>query len=392
MSKDKAPKKEEKTDFQGPVSLDAIFAATSKNKEGDTEKPVAPIVENKEEPVIVPVADLEDKGQGTESVVAQPAPTPVIEPAVQSTDTEETKAFKTAQQLIKLGVLEDFVIQTSEEEENGTAISEFKTMTDENLEEIVKIHKQEKNKDLSSNYISKEGLKEHQLKVIEILQNGGDLSQIAESPDKAFDRPFEGFDMDDQQRQIDVIYTDLVHSKGLKHDKAKSLIEYSIKNGTLKEESKELFDLYRDAHSNYINEKLEEQRKVKEFKDLNFKENKKSLVAKLKEAGFKESVYKKVSTEYSKKTESGDYALLNKVRDILDNPEENFEVILHLADKKLFNETFKIKASQEAQKTIVRLASSAASKGNKKSTKTQPQEVQAPWLKIAELHNSNINK
>ena len=391
MSKDKTPKKEEKTDFQGPVSLDAIFAATSKTKEVKTEEPIKTVVEKKTEPIAQEV--ITPEVQVTESITEQPVQTSVTEPVTQTViEEEETTAFKTAQQLIKLGVLEDFVIQTSDEDENGTAISEFKTMTDENLEEIVKIHKQEKSNDLTSNYIPKEGLKEHQLKVIEILQNGGDLSQIAESPDKAFDRPFEGFDMDDQQRQIDVVYTDLVHSKGLKHDKAKSLIEYSIKNGTLKEEAKEVFDLYRDAHSNYINEKLEEQRKAKEFKDLNFKENKKSLVSKLKEAGFKESVYKKVSSEYSKKTETGDYALLNKVRDILDNPEENFEIILHLADKQLFNETFKIKASQEAQKTIVRLASSAAAKGNKKSTKAQTQEVSAPWLKIAELHNSNINK
>lgn len=391
MNKEKS-QKEEKTDFQGPVSLDAIFAATSKTKETATkEEPIKPVKEIKTEPVVEP-NDTKTKEVITEPIINKEV-SAATEPATQpKNDAAETEAFKTAQQLIKLGVLEDFSIQTSEEDESGTAISEFKTMTDENLEEIVKIHQQEKNKDLSSNYISKEGLKEHQLKVIEILQNGGDLSQIAESPDKAFERPFEGFDMEDQQRQIDVVYTDLVHSKGLKHDKAKSLIEYSIKNGTLKEEAKEVFDLYRDAHSNYINDKLEEQRKAKEFKDLNFKENKKTLVAKLKESGFKESVYKKVSSEYSKKTESGDYALLNKVRDILDNPEENYEIILHLADKKLFNETFKIKASQEAQKTIVRLASSAASKGNKKSVKTTPQETQAPWLKIAEMHNNSINK
>lgn len=377
-------KKEEKTDFQGPVSLDAIFAATSKTKENPKKELDKPFIKEEEK---VNIAEP-DKTEEKKDIKPEEVTTTVQE----LTNSEETESFKTAQQLIKLGILEDFVIQTSEEDEEGTSISEFKTMTQDNLEEIIKIHKEEKSKQLSSNYISKEGLKEHQLKVIEILQSGGDLSQIAESPEKAFERPFEGFDMEDRQRQIDVVYTDLVHSKGLKHDKAKSLIEYSIKNGTLKEEAKEIFDLYREAHSNYINDKLEEQRKAKEFKDLNFKENKKSLVAKLKEAGFKESVYKKVSSEYGKKNESGDYALLDKVRNILDNPEENYELILHLADKKLFNETFRIKASQEAQKTIVRLASSVASKGNKKSGKSQPQEAQAPWLKMAEIHNSNVIK
>ena len=83
---------------------------------------------------------------------------------------------------------------------------------------------------------------------------------------------------------------------------------------------------------------LEKQKKEKEFKDLNFKENKKSLTAKLKEAGLKESVYKKVASQYGKKNDNGDYALIDKVREALDNPDDNHELILHLADKKLFNE------------------------------------------------------
>ena len=239
-------------------------------------------------------------------------------------------------------MLKDFEIQDPENEEGSIMVSEFKQMTDANLEELIQLNKQEREDNISSNYISKEGLKEHQLKVIEILQNGGDLSQIAETPDRAFERPFEGFDMDDQKRQIDVIYTDLVSGKGLDHDSAISLIDSKVKKGTLEKEAKEVFDLYRNAHAKYIDDMLEEQRKEKQHKDLNFKENKKTLVAKLKESGLKESVYKKVATEYAKKNANGEHALIDKLREALNNPEENHELILHLADKKLFNETFKI--------------------------------------------------
>ena len=384
------------TNFQGPVSLDAIFAATSTtSKPIETKKIEKTIIDTIEEATVIEEKKkIEEKVETplpieTPNIVAEETIAEII-PSV-TTEGIETEAFKTAKKLIELGVLEDFTIQVSDEDE-GTAISAFKDMTDDNLEEIMKIHKQEKENNISSNYIAKEGLKEHQLKVIEILQNGGDLSQIAESNEKAFERPFEGFDLEEQQRQVDVFYTDLTSGKSLDHDSAIVLINKEIKNGTLKETATKIFDLYRGAHSKYIDEKLEEQKKNKEFKDLNFKENKKALTAKLKEAGFKESVCKKVTLEYSKKNENGEYVLVDKLKEILSNPEENYELILHLTDKKLFNDTFKIKASQEAQKTIVRLASGVSAKGNRKSTRTQPQEVQAPWLKMAEIHNSNLKK
>ena len=383
---------EQKTEFQGAVSLDAIFAATSGKS-----------TEDKKDDTVPPIPKKEDKKPEETKVETPPANVPPATPATaaeapkETVDNtaaadEETEAFKTAQRLLSLGLLEDFTIQTSEEDTDGTPISEFKGMTDDNLEEIIKIHKQEKEKEISSKYLPKGDLKDHQLKVFEILSNGGDLSQIAESPEKALERPFENVDMDSQQGQVDVLYTDLVYSKGLDHESAITIIDKEVKSGKLKDKAQGIFDKYRDAHSKYIDDILEKQKKDKEFKDLNFRENKKALTAKLKESGLKESVYKKVASEYGKKNDNGDYALIDKLREALDNPDENHELILHLADKKLFNETFKIKASQETQKTIVRLASGASSKGNKQSTRTNSTEARAPWLKAAQAHNESIKK
>jgi hypothetical protein len=376
-----------KTEFQGAISLDAIFAATSKNNSAEIKKDI-----KLEKPA--PVQDDEEEEEEEEVFV--PAPTKAPEPVKQEVKPEvvvgETEAFKTAKRLIQLGLLDDFTIQTSEEDEEGTPISKFTSMSSENLEEIIKIHKQEKNDEISSKYITKEGLKEHQLKVIEILKNGGDLSKIAGTEEEAFKRPFEGFDMEEQERQIDVLYTDLTASKKLTHDKAINLIKISINSGTIALEAQEVFDSYRKSHSEYVDKMLEEQKKEKEFIDLNFKENRKSLTEKLKNAGLKESVYKKVASEYSKKNENGEYALVDKLKAILDNPEDNHELILHLVDKNLFNETFKIKSAQEAQKTIVRLASGAQSKGNRKALKTEDDTPNTPWMRNAQIYNESLNQ
>ena len=375
--------KNKETEFQGAVSLDAIFAATQAKKDGEPiiEPTVEPIDKTTEEPIVKPNIIAEPKTVETE-------PQKIIPPV--TTATTETEAFITATNLIKLGLLDDFSIQISEDDENGTAISEFTTMTDENLKEIIKIHKKEGEDNISSNFIPKEGLREHELKVIEILQKGGDWSKLGKTEKDAFQRPFEGFDMTDKERQMDVLYTDLVHQKGLSSEDAMVIIKSDDRSGSLAKKANDVFDSYRTAHTDYVDQMLADQNKAKEHKELNFKENKKELIAKLKEAGLKESVYKKVSAEYSKKDTKGEHVLIEKLREALKNPGENHELILHLTDKQLFNDTFKIKAAQESHKSMVRLATGLGAKGNKQVTRTQQAETSAPWLRIAEAHNAKI--
>lgn len=381
------------TDFQGAISLEAILAANSNNSKSSEKKLESPDINKTSSKIDEKIIEEDVETELKEEVKEDNQFNDSKGPSEESTQEieENSDSYETALRLIQLGLLEDFKVQISEEDEEGILISELKDMTEENLQEIVSIQKEDKKNQISTKYISKEGLKEHQLKVIEILQNGGDLSKIAETPDKAFERPFEGFDLDEQQRQIDILYTDLVSGKNLDHDSAITLIDKEIKAGTLKNTATKVFDMYRDAHSKYIDEKLKEQRKEREFKELNFKENKKALVAKLKEAGLKESVYKKVSSEYSKKNNNGEYALVDKLKDILEKPEENYELILHLTDEKLFKEVFKIKASNDTQRTIVKLATGTTLKGNKKSVKsTRNINDKAPWLLAAEIHNNNL--
>ena len=387
-------KKKPDTTFKGAVNLDTIFASISKTPEVDIKLEEVKVKkpEEKEEvivedPIESPVEkpNLEEKPEIKEEPKEEVLEAPVID------KDNSTSAHLTAKKLIEFGVIDDFEIAVSDEDE-GTLISEFYSMTDGQLEEIVNIHKQSKKSEISSKYISKEGLGEHEVKVIEILKNGGDLSKIAETEEQAFTRPFEGFDMTDQKRQVDVVYTDLVHDKKLSHEKALRLIKDSVKEGTLEAEATEIFNRVRKSHSDYIDSVLEKQRKEKEFKETNFKENKKALTAKLKEAGLKESAYKKVTSEYAKRDEKGNFLLIDKLKDILNNPEENHEVILHLTDKKLFNEVFKVKAAHTVQKEVIRLASGSNSKGNKRTLKTNDRKEETPWDRAARIHNEALAK
>ena len=91
--------------------------------------------------------------------------------------------------------------------------------------------------------------------------------------------------------------------------------------------------------------------------------------------------------EYAKKNEKGEFALVDKLREALNNPEENHELILHLTDKNIFKDIFKIKASQTTAREIKVLATGASKKGNRVTHKGRVVEEETPWLKNANQFN-----
>lgn len=374
--------KNSKEDFKEVTGLDAIYAAVnevnSKDKKEEVSKKEDPIPEEEEE---------EAPAEITKDVKVDPK----VEEEIQK--TVSTEAHKIALRLISIGHLEDFEISVEEGEE-PILISDFTQMTDEQLDEILKIQKQEKDNEIKEKYISKEGLKEHQLKVIEILKNGGDLSEIADSKEDAMKRPFEGFDMEDERRQVDVLYYDYTNKngKGFSHERAVSFINTLAKEGNLASEANAVFEAYREKHKQIIDQKLEEQKNKKLSKEAAIKENKKAFAEKLKSAGLKDSLYKKVSSEFQKRDENGEYELVNTLRNMLENPQEYHEQILHLTDKKAFNEVFKIKAAEETTRKVVSLAGGLKSKGNRTVSTKAIKTSNMPWEEAAESYNITKGK
>lgn len=374
------------TQFKGPVSLSAIFDAKSSKKPKLDKKTVEEITEPTE---ITPTLDTE---------VIKETDTPVLEESVEIKDDKSkepqisSESHQTALNLISLGLLEDISISTGEEE---FLVSEFFEMTDENLKEIVNLHKKSQKKNISDNYISKDGLQEYELKVIEILKNGGDLSDIAATEEDAFNLPFSDVDLENQQDQVDILFFELTNENNpykMDKDLAIETIRSIAKKGELKSKSESVVEKYQQAYKDTVDKKLEEQKKKKDIKEFNFTENKKVLRNKLKEAGLKETAYKKVIGEYNKKDAKGNHLLLEKFKEALNNPKENYELILHLADKKLFEQIFNIKSAHETAKTVVTLASTAQSKGNRKLGKSVQPSKEVPWKIGAQAYNNTIIK
>jgi hypothetical protein len=128
---------------------------------------------------------------------------------------------------------------------------------------------------------------------------------------------------------------------------------------------------YHSAFNEYLDEKLADKQKEKLEKQSREQDNKKALTKALKEAGLKESVYKKVADTYVKKNSDGESSLISKLREILEEPDKYHSLIAHLADPKAYEEINKTQMSNTTAKSIQRLVTGSGKKGNRQTVKSQ---------------------
>ena len=352
------------------------------------------VTEIKEEEV--PTAEEEVEEVEEEEIAPTVEEEEIVPPAkkdkkVEPKSTVETDSYKTIKRLIDAGIIEDFPIQLSDDEEDVTNISDFTSMDDEQFNEIIELHKEGKIKDLQDNYLPKDGLKPHQIKVIEILKNGGDFTDIGENAKDAVTMPFEDYDSNNKQQAVNVLFEKYMRQQGLTEEDATDIIRKRDKAGTLYEEAQKTVDQYQSAFNKYLDDKLEVKKKDKLSKESLDNDNKKALKKALKDSGLKESVYNKVAEEYGRKDSSGEPALIAKLKEILSDPEKNHSVITHLIDPKTFEDIYKIKNSNSYVKSIQRLATGAGKQGNRQTVKSQvTQDIK--YESFADMFNAQVKE
>lgn len=307
-------------------------------------------------------------------------------PLTNDTSKGESDHYKTIKKLIDKGVIDDFPIQLSEDEDDVLNISEFTDMSEEQFNEIIDLHKTEKQNEIKEKYLSKEGLKEHQIKVFEILKNGGDFSEISDTPREAVQMPFEDFDPNVKQHSINVLFYKFMNQQGLSEEDARDLIKKRDQQGTLTDEAQKSVTGYHSAFNEYLDQKLADKQKEKLEKQSREQDNKKALTKALKEAGLKESVYKKVADTYVKKNSDGESSLISKLREILEEPEKYHSLIAHLADPKAYEEINKTQMSNTTAKSIQRLVTGSGKKGNRQMVKNQ-EPAKTEYESFADMFN-----
>lgn len=307
--------------------------------------------------------DIVEVNSSTEPII-ESSNSPDSQPAV--LEEGENKIFSIVKNMLEVGAIEDLSLIVDPDSEETTLLSEYADITAEELTEIIEADKQQRKTQVKEKYISREGLDETSLKIVDILKNGGSLEDLV-NPEKGVNvlkKPFEGYDLDDDlvRKKVFVHY---YMQKGIKQSDAKGMLDARVKEGVFEDEVDGIIDLYNksyekgvaDMQTKFKNEAAEERNRIKETK--------KNITTTLKEKGFKDNVVRKVVDGITKYDSEGFLPIERKIDLILKNPETHYKVLLHLLDDKSFETLIKENTSTGASKATIKLVRDVKKQSNK---------------------------
>jgi len=261
-------------------------------------------------PQVISLDDIANKAFGETQEAAptlseQMLPTPpvaeVTPPSVNDLPkVEEQKATRYSEKiknLIEDGFLEDVSITLDDKE---VFISEIDIQDKDTYDSILESIKAEKKKQREEKYISKEGLDDTFLKVVEARKAGVNVNEIIQENISAIDQlsnlrnALDSVEIEDKEKEqlaINIVAQNL-QQKGLSQKVIQAQIEDYIENATLETEASSILDSHLQLHSQAIEQKtqVELQRVEKEKED--FKIFKKTISTTYKEYGIPESMQK----------------------------------------------------------------------------------------------------
>ena len=271
---------------------------------------------------------------------------------------QSSNIFSRTQSLIELGLLDDIRIALSEEDEEGTLLSEFSDITEDQLKKVIDKQKEAKDKKLEEGFISKSELSEDALKIVNILKEGGDLKELFASPEQ-MKRPFEGLDLANEDTQKKIILHHYMNNGGHTQKEALALLKQKEEDFEVDTYSKQIVDAYNEQYDKYLDEKENEAVTKAADEKKRVAEKRKDLNKVLRESKIKDTISRKIVDGVTKPTsEKGRYAVHDALDALLENPQENYEVLLHLLDKKSFDELYKVKSKKNEIKNTITLIDS----------------------------------
>ena len=385
--------KQEETFNDGEVSLEALMGGTPlyelASGEDKKEKPEEKTIEEEIESSLIgeeefSVEEPENEKISEEEIEIESKQ----EKDKKKTETilEDTKssAYQKAQTLMELGLLEDIRLSTSEDEEDeGIELSKMKDLTEEQLNFVLEKQQEKKEKEFQEKFISKENLNDHHLKLVEILKNGGDINEITANPNQYLVRPFEGFDLDDQKDQVKIAiqyYT----QKGLEREDILRTVKGKLEDGKLSEFANNVNKAYQDWFDSNLEKKNQELIQKRQEEENKVQETRKALSSTLKEAKIKDTLTKKLVDGVTKKQEDGLRDIERKFKELLENPVENYETLLHILDPQSFKEIYKIKTNKKATEQVLRIANLTPKTSSKKNTTRKDPEFSDSYEKQIE--------
>lgn len=374
-------------------NLDAMFNEASAEETtleeeiiGDLNEEPKPNAEEEEEEVITDpkVNEEEEESEEEEEEVITDPNLEEEEPI----NSEPSEVLSRANSLIELGIIDDVRIATSEDDKEGTLLSEFTDLNENQLKQIIEKQQEKKDQQIQENFISKEGVSEDNLRIINILKEGGDINEIFSSPQQ-MQRPFQDLDIDDEKVQKQIILHHFIHNAGHSQKEALVLLKQKEEDFELDTYSKKIVDGYNKKYDEFLDQKEAQVKQQATERKQKISETRKSLSKVLKDSKIKDSISRKIIDGVTKPTSNNRFQIHEVLDKILESPEENHEILLHLLDPKSFQELYKIKQKSKEVNTVFKLIDSLPKDKAKKIEKNKKDDTLTDFEK--EIINIDIN-
>lgn len=289
---------------------------------------------------------------------------------------EEGTFFKTVENLIDLGIVDDVEIGLSEDSEDSIKLSDFKDITREQFTDIMaQIDEAKKTQEEQK---LEEGLTEEQKSIVNAMRNGADISEFY-NPQQGVNltqNPLDNIDRDDENVRKGVYmqyYTAQMGGDANAQKKAARLMQGAMQDGSFDEEVDTIFSAYEQSYKTHIKSIEEKYKKEAEAEKERVKTVRKNLSSVLKENKFKDNTVRKIVDGITKPNEEGLLPIEQKFEEILSDPEKHYRVLLHMMDEGTFDKHIGEKISTKASSIVLRGTKDLTKSGQRiKKVETEP--------------------
>lgn len=335
---------------------------TQENGEGIKTEAPASLEEYFEEGKIPAVPVNTPKEVTSENTSTEPTNTP--KPA-ESTSTKTSIYTDLIKEYIEDGDWEDGAIEIEDEKGETVTVNllDLTDVTPEQFRQIKAGQKALKDEELKSKYISKEGIDENTLKIIELKKAGGDTRELFQMQAELVN-PLDRLDLDDERVHEYLIRQKLSSNPDFDQDDIDNKVAKMKANFTLDTEAKKIINEVNHNFGLAIEERKKEHLAAKEKIQEEQKEFKKQITQTYKDLKLADNVVKNLVENTAKFDE---YGLTNVDKAFFEakkNPELFAKVAYLILDEKGFNEFQGVKiknnVTKETIKTIFKISPKAA--------------------------------
>jgi len=247
-------------------------------------------------------------------------------------DNSDNTYLDIVKERLDSGEWDDLVIE--DEEGNEVKLSELKDIDKDTFKALEKEIKTQKDTEFQEKYVSVDGLDEVKKRLINIVKEGDlELAKALFQNPAALQEPFQGYDVDNDEHNEDVL--DWYYQKALGHSpkEAAALVRASKEDLTLDTKAQKIVDYQRsqfyenlkNREQQIIAEKSKEQEKLKDYR--------KNLTSALKQEGLSENLTRKFVDVATKTDNTGNYEIDTIYDEWMSNPEKAKELIYFMLDK-----------------------------------------------------------